>query len=143
MSAIGDWLADLAKGIIRTSSFFFKEIWAALRQPRLIFSVLLGPFLILAAFGIGYRGQTPELSTLLGKFQGQWPVALAAYNAGPGAATRWLPARPMDADVWIENIPYNETRTYVQRVLWHSVVFGWLESGKAQSTKTLLDKVKP
>ena len=84
-----------------------------------------------------------ELSALLGKFQGQLPVALAAYNAGPGAATRWLPARPMDADVWIENIPYNETRTYVQRVLWHSVVFGWLEAGKAQSTKTLLDKVKP
>src|SRR4051794_39061353 len=47
------------------SSFFFKEIWAAVRQPRLIFSVLLGPFLILAAFGIGYKGQTPELDTLL------------------------------------------------------------------------------
>jgi len=65
LRAIGDWLADLAKGIIRTSSFFFKEIWAAIRQPRLILSVLLGPFLILAAFGIGYRGQTPELDTLL------------------------------------------------------------------------------
>jgi ABC-2 type transport system permease protein len=63
--AIRDWLVDLAKGIIRTSSFFFKEIWAAVRQPRLIFSVLLGPFLILAAFGIGYRGQTPELNTVL------------------------------------------------------------------------------
>jgi ABC-2 type transport system permease protein len=63
--AIRDWLVDLAKGIIRTSSFFFKEIWAAIRQPRLIFSVLLGPFLILAAFGVGYRGQTPELDTLL------------------------------------------------------------------------------
>jgi ABC-2 type transport system permease protein len=65
MRAIGYWLADLARGIIRTSSFFFKEIWAAIRQPRLIFSVLLGPFLILAAFGIGYRGQTPELKTVL------------------------------------------------------------------------------
>ena len=65
MRAIGEYLVDFAKGIIRTSSFFFKEIWAAIRQPRLIFSVLLGPFLILAAFGIGYRGQTPELATLL------------------------------------------------------------------------------
>jgi ABC-2 type transport system permease protein len=65
MRAIGEWLADVARGIIRTSSFFFKEIWAAIRQPRLIFSVLLGPFLILAAFGIGYRGQTPELNTVL------------------------------------------------------------------------------
>jgi ABC-2 type transport system permease protein len=65
LRAIREWLVDLAKGIIRTSSFFFKEIWAAIRQPRLIFSVLLGPFLILAAFGIGYRGQTPELDTVL------------------------------------------------------------------------------
>src|SRR5215216_696766 len=65
LRAITDWLTGLAKGIIRTSSFFFKELWSAVRQPRLIFSVLLGPFLILAAFGIGYRGQTPELDTLL------------------------------------------------------------------------------
>src|SRR5581483_11948561 len=63
--AIADWFVDLAKGLIRVSSFFFKEIWAALRQPRLIFSVVLGPFLILAAFGVGYKGQTPELATTL------------------------------------------------------------------------------
>src|SRR6476659_1870392 len=63
--AIGNFFVDSAKGLVRISSFFFKEIWAAVRQPRLIFSVLLGPFLILAAFGIGYRGQTPELNTLL------------------------------------------------------------------------------
>src|ERR1700754_3202068 len=65
LRAISEFFIDLAKGIIRTSSFFFKEIWSAIRQPRLIFSVLLGPFLILAAFGIGYKGQTPELNTLL------------------------------------------------------------------------------
>ena len=65
LRAIGEPFVDLAKGIIRTSSFFFKEIWSAIRQPRLILSVLLGPFLILAAFGIGYKGQTPELDTLL------------------------------------------------------------------------------
>jgi ABC-2 type transport system permease protein len=65
LRAIGEAFVALAKGIIRTSSFFFKEIWAAIRQPKLVLSVLLGPFLILAAFGIGYRGQTPELDTLL------------------------------------------------------------------------------
>ena len=63
--AIADYFVDLAKGLIRISSFFFKEIWAAIRQPRLIFSVVLGPFLILAAFGVGYKGQTPELATTL------------------------------------------------------------------------------
>src|SRR3712207_742531 len=55
----------LGKQFVRVLSFFFKEIWAAIRQPRLIFSVVLGPFLILAAFGIGYRGQTPQLRTTL------------------------------------------------------------------------------
>lgn len=65
LRSIGEPFVDLTKGIIRTSSFFFKEIWSAIRQPRLILSVLLGPFLILAAFGIGYKGQTPELDTLL------------------------------------------------------------------------------
>jgi ABC-2 type transport system permease protein len=65
LRAIGELFVALARGIIRTSSFFFKEIWSAVRQPRLILSVLLGPFLILAAFGIGYKGQTPELDTLL------------------------------------------------------------------------------
>jgi ABC-2 type transport system permease protein len=65
LRAIGEPFVALAKGTIRTSSFFFKEIWAAIRQPKLVLSVLLGPFLILAAFGIGYKGQTPELDTLL------------------------------------------------------------------------------
>jgi soluble lytic murein transglycosylase len=72
------------------------------------------------------------LRTLVDRFDGQTVVALAGYNAGPGAATRWLPDQAIPADVWIENIPYNETRRYVQRVLWHNVVFGWLESGKPQ-----------
>ena len=45
LRALGEPFVDLAKGIIRTSSFFFKEIWSAIRQPRLILSVLLGPFL--------------------------------------------------------------------------------------------------
>ncbi len=37
-------------------SFFRKEFFGALRQPRLIFSLVIGPFLILAAFGLGYKG---------------------------------------------------------------------------------------
>jgi soluble lytic murein transglycosylase len=84
-----------------------------------------------------------ELAALLAKFQGQVPVALAAYNAGPAAAARWLPPSAIDADVWIENIPYNETRTYVQRVQWHSIVFGWLEDARPQATRSLLEKVRP
>jgi soluble lytic murein transglycosylase len=84
-----------------------------------------------------------RLTTLLDKYGGQLPVALAAYNAGERAAERWLPEGPMDSDVWIENIPYNETRAYVRRVLWHSLVFSWLADGRAQSTKSWLGSVTP
>jgi soluble lytic murein transglycosylase len=66
------------------------------------------------------------LRKLLDRFDDQLPVALAAYNAGPNAAERWLPAQSIDADVWIENIPYDETREYVQRILWHRLMFTWL-----------------
>lgn len=83
------------------------------------------------------------LRLLIDRYGGNLPVALAGYNAGPRAAARWLPAQPLDADIWIENIPFNETREYVQRVLWHSVVFGWLTTGAPQSTSSWLEPVGP
>jgi soluble lytic murein transglycosylase len=84
-----------------------------------------------------------HVKELLDRFDGQLPLALAGYNAGPGAAQRWLPSRTMDPDIWIENIPYNETRTYVQRILWHMLVFGWLRDGQPQETRALLDAINP
>jgi peptidoglycan lytic transglycosylase len=84
-----------------------------------------------------------HLRNLIDEFDGQLVVALAAYNAGAGAAERWLPRTPIAADVWVENIPYNETREYVQRVLWHSVVFGWLGSGEGEDTRSWIARVKP
>lgn len=84
-----------------------------------------------------------HLKLLLDRFGEQLPVALAGYNAGPNAAQRWLPAGPKDPDIWIENIPYNETRAYVQRILWHSVVFSWLPKGQAQDTRDWLVAIKP
>ena len=80
---------------------------------------------------------------MLDRFDGQLPTAIAAYNAGPNAAARWLPEAPLDADVWIENIPFNETRTYVQRVYWHSIVFGWRRTGAAQKLDGWLGTVAP
>jgi soluble lytic murein transglycosylase len=57
-------------------------------------------------------------------------LATGSYNAGPNAVRRWLPDSPKDLDVWVENIPYNETRAYVQRVAWHALVFRWLDDRK-------------
>jgi soluble lytic murein transglycosylase len=63
------------------------------------------------------------IEQLLDDFGGSYPLAIAAYNAGPGRVREWLhdfgdPRGPDIAMVdWIEMIPFNETRTYVQRVL--------------------------
>jgi soluble lytic murein transglycosylase len=62
-------------------------------------------------------------------FGGRFVLVLGAYNAGPNAVRRWLPADPLETDVWIENVPFNETRNYIQRIVWHSTVFGWEASG--------------
>ncbi len=85
-----------------------------------------------------------RLRMLLDRFDGQIPVALAGYNAGLTAVTHWLPPKPIDADVWIENIPYNETREYVERILWHSLLYTWLRSpGEAQRADAWLSEVRP
>lgn len=58
------------------------------------------------------------LDTLVGRFRGRTSAAVGSYNAGPGAVERWLAARPAQADdEWVENVPYDETRNYIKRVL--------------------------
>lgn len=48
---------------------------------------------------------------------GQAVMATAAYNAGPSRARRWQAKQPMEAAIYVETIPYAETRTYVQKVM--------------------------
>jgi soluble lytic murein transglycosylase len=70
------------------------------------------------------------LKDLLDRFHGVLPLAIAAYNAGPDAVTRWL-ARPkgLDLDLFVERIPYAETRTYVARVMGNVARYGYMRSG--------------
>jgi len=82
------------------------------------------------------------LRYLLDRTDGQWPVAIASYNAGPAAARRWLAPAPVETDVWAENIPFNETRAYVQRVHWHSLVFDWLAKREPRDTSAWLGTVR-
>ncbi len=68
---------------------------------------------------------TAYLSQIYGQFNGNRVLASAAYNAGPGRVRQWLRnAEHLSFDVWVENIPFDETRQYVQNVLTYSVIYG-------------------
>lgn len=58
-------------------------------------------------------------------FDGNTVLATAAYNAGPTRVNSWLPKNNdnIDTDLWIEMIPYNETRDYLKRVLTYTVIY--------------------
>ena len=62
---------------------------------------------------------------LLDKFNGNRVVATASYNAGPGNVGKWLKASQgkLPVDVWIETIPFNETRRYVMSVLAYASIY--------------------
>ncbi|WP_416310545.1 transglycosylase SLT domain-containing protein [Pseudomonas sp. W03] len=65
------------------------------------------------------------LSQVHAQFNGNRVLATAAYNAGPGRVRQWLKdARHLAFDVWVETIPFDETRTYVQNVLSYAVIYG-------------------
>jgi soluble lytic murein transglycosylase len=83
------------------------------------------------------------LHELLERYGNQLELSLAAYNAGPVSVARWLPAQPIDADVWIENIPYAETRGYVQHVLEHIVAFAVMRDAEPPRLSGLLPPVRP
>ena len=65
---------------------------------------------------------------LLDRFGGNRVFALTAYNAGPHRVDRWRnkPGETVPVDVWVDTIPYKETREYVQAVLSYNVVFQYL-----------------
>ncbi len=65
-------------------------------------------------------------------------LATAAYNAGLSKVKRWLPPQPCEGDIWIETIPYEETRNYVKNVLTYTCIYKTL-----QNKSFLLSKMMP
>lgn len=88
------------------------------------------------------------LGGLVEQFDGSYILAVAAYNAGPGAVKRWMRQNgdPRDPSVdvidWIESIPYDETRNYVQRVMENLQVYRRLlgTAGQRQAIETDLKR---
>ncbi len=71
------------------------------------------------------------LRKVLDTFGGRVELGAAAYNAGPGAVSRWLESgEGLQADVWVARIPYEETRNYVSRVVGNHARYAFLSGGE-------------
>lgn len=80
------------------------------------------------------------LRKLLDGFQGNVALALAAYNAGPHAVSRWLSSgETLPLDVFVARIPYDETRGYVARVLSNAARYAYLDGGEGAVQAPSLD----
>jgi len=81
---------------------------------------------------------TAYLKLVLDNLDGSQPMAAAAYNAGPNRPRRWREGPVLEPAIWAENIPLNETRDYVKKVLANATVYASLMSGKPASLKARL-----
>ena len=92
--------------------------------------------------GSNIRLGTTYLGKMFERFDKNPILATAAYNAGPVNVVSWLPdTDDIDARIWIENIPYNETREYVRRVLASDVIFHWRLTGETRRVSSGLPVV--
>ncbi len=81
------------------------------------------------------------LRHVLGGFDGNPVLAAAAYNAGPGRARRWCDAKPLEGAIYVETIPFEETRQYVKKVMANTVYYDALSGGERRSLKSRLGTI--
>ncbi len=86
---------------------------------------------------------TAYLKLALDDFEGSMAMAAAAYNAGPGRPRQWRQGPELEAAVWIENIPFDETRDYVKRVLSNTTVYAAILTGQPQRLSSRLGRIGP
>ncbi|MEM6639316.1 MAG: transglycosylase SLT domain-containing protein [Pseudomonadota bacterium] len=100
-------------------------------------STLLNPTTNIT-LGVHYLGQ------MYSRFDQNQVLATAAYNAGPRRVRSWLPeGESVDADVWIETIPFTETRRYVKKVLFADTVFHWRLTGSERRLASRMPAIQP
>ncbi|MBA3695334.1 MAG: lytic transglycosylase domain-containing protein [Methylotenera sp.] len=72
---------------------------------------------------------------------GQAVMATAAYNAGPSRAKRWMAPKPLEAAIYIESIPFAETRNYVQKVMANAHIYAARLGKPLQSLKARIGMI--
>ena len=112
-----------ARGLMQIMPSTGRAIGKRLGTPLRSAEMLYGPALSIR-FGASY------LATLGEQMDKHLVLATASYNAGPHRIKRWLPStRAIEADIWIETIPFKETRAYVKRVLEYRAIYA-IRDGK-------------
>jgi soluble lytic murein transglycosylase len=86
---------------------------------------------------------TAYLKLVLDDFEGSMPMATAAYNAGPSRPRSWRNGPVLEAAIWAETIPFQETRDYVKKVLANTTNYAALLTRQPQSIKARLGTVGP
>lgn len=145
-------LWSLANGIIRQESSFDRAAISGAGARGMM--QLMRPTAQEQAgkMGVGYDvgrlTSDPSYNIMLGsayfaRLMDQWggnaPLAVASYNAGAGNVRKWVrengdPRMPgVDIIRWIEEIPFSETRGYVQRVLENAVVYDAMHPTRART----------
>lgn len=146
---------DWAYGIARSESLFMRDVRSSAGAIGLMQLMPATGREVAASISLPYSGvdtlTNPQSNIRLGtsylgqmaqRYSGNRVLATAAYNAGPHRVDRWLPTTgKQDARIWIENIPFNETRKYVRRVMAAETIFHWRMTGEVQRLSNELAQV--
>jgi soluble lytic murein transglycosylase len=89
------------------------------------------------ALGSFYMRHTLDLMS------GKAVMATAAYNAGPSRAFKWQANKPLEGAIYIETIPFDETRNYVQRVMANAHIYAPQLGMKTQTLKDRIGTIPP
>ena len=110
--------------------------WAAQRMGMVDYSpALIHDLNTNVYIGTYYMRHTLDL------MGGQAVMATAAYNAGPSRAKRWQANVPLEAAIYMETIPFSETRSYVQKVMANAHVYAPRLGVPVQSLKARLGTI--
>jgi soluble lytic murein transglycosylase len=132
----------IAWGIMREESSFIADVKSPANAFGLMQLIVPTARGVAAGTGLGSDEASlkrPEVSIELGAKllaalraqHGHDALAIGAYNGGSGAVGRWMRGRPTDElDLFVENIPWEETRNYVKRVLSSTAAYGYLYDRK-------------
>ena len=87
---------------------------------------------------------TAYMKEMQDRFNGSYILATAAYNAGPGRSIKWSPKKGCkEPDIWVEQIPFNETRGYVKRVIFYASIYDWRLGHEVIPLKQRMNTIYP